>query len=35
MLYSSTLDYILNDYTVATITNLLDELMLSKDLETD
>lgn len=32
---SSTLAYIINEYTVATIINLLEELMLSRDLETD
>lgn len=34
MLYLSTVDNILNEYAVAIIINLLDELMLSRDLET-
>lgn len=34
MPYSSTVENILNDYKVAFIINLLDELMLSRDLET-
>lgn len=34
MPYSSTADNILNEHTGAIIINLLDDLMLSRDLET-